>query len=76
MADSFTRILPAYDHVSSSCYTRAVSHAMHPSYDKSITDTPMVDIDRHYTHKLDKMKMFSESMYKLGIFAPPNRKAA
>lgn len=30
MVDSFTRILPGYDHQPSSCYTNAASHVLHP----------------------------------------------
>jgi hypothetical protein len=30
MKDSFTRILPAYNHQPSSCYTNAASHILHP----------------------------------------------
>lgn len=41
MADSFTRILPGYDHVPSSCYTYAASHVLHPEYMKSIEDMPI-----------------------------------
>ena len=36
----------------------------------------MPEIDRSYTHKVDVIKDYSESMYKLGVFAPPPRKAA
>ena len=37
---------------------------------------PITEIDRNYTHKVDPIKDYCESMYKLGIFAPQPRKAA
>lgn len=76
MVDSFTRILPGYDHLPSSCYTNAASHTLHPQYQKSIENMPITEIDRKYTHKVDPIKDYSESMYRLGVFAPPARKAA
>ena len=76
MVDSFTRILPAYDHVPNTCYTKAATHVLHPHYQTSIEETPMHEIDRTHTHKFDPIKDYSESMYKLGVFAPAPRKAA
>jgi|TARA_B110000977_G_scaffold161356_1_gene206240 hypothetical protein len=70
MHDSFTRVLPSYNHVQNSCYTTAQSHYLHPQYKKDILYKPMTDIDRRYTHKHDFIKNYSESMYKLGVFAP------
>lgn len=76
MKDSFTRVLPGYHHVPSSCYTNAASHVLHPQYMKSIEDMPITEIDRKHTHKVDTIKDYCESMYKLGLFAPQPRKAA
>ena len=70
MGDSFTRVLPRYNHVKNSCYQPSATHALHPHYRKDILSLPMTDIDRRYTHKQDFIKNYSESMYKLGVFAP------
>jgi len=70
MHDSFTRMLPTYNHVQKSCYTTAASHYLHPQYKKDILYKPMTDIDRSHTHKHDFIKNYSESMYRLGVFAP------
>ena len=32
MVDSFTRILPGYDHIANSCYTNSATHVMHPTF--------------------------------------------
>ena len=76
MKDTFTSVFPGYNHEPITCYTRAASHILHPVYEKDIEDKPMHDISRRYTHKMDEVKNYSESMYKLGAFAPQPRKRA
>ena len=71
MKDSFTRIYPSYNHEPKTCYTKAASHMLHPKHMESLVDLkPIAEIDRYHTHKMDEIKMYSESMYKLGSFGP------
>ena len=70
MKDTFTRILPSYNHVAQTCFTKAVSHDLHLRFEKSLEDKPIEEIDRTYTHKFDPIKIYAEEMYKLGSFKP------
>ena len=76
MKDSFTRVLPSYNHEASSCYRPSASHVLHPIFETDTEGKPAAHISRRWTHKMDEVKDYSESMYRLGIFAPPPRKAA
>ena len=74
MKDTFTSIFPNYNHVQRTVFDRqkmTTSNEL-PLYEKDQVDPekPIVNIDRHYTHKMDPIKNYSEEMYKLGIFAP------
>lgn len=66
MKDSFTSVFPAYGHVKKTSYTTAASHVLHPIIEKNDIGLPAVDINRTNTHKVDPMKDYSESMYRLG----------
>ena len=63
MRDTFTQIFPSYEHQPLTCFTQASSHILHPKH-------PKKDDDKEYNHKMDPIKVYSESMYKLGVFAP------
>ena len=74
MRDTFTSIFPNYNHVQRTVFKKndlTTTNEL-PLYEKDQTDPekPITDIDRHYTHKTDPIKHYSEEMYKLGIFAP------
>ena len=70
MRDTFTRILPGYNHQPQTCFTKAASHIFHPKYEKCLENKPMYDVDRINNHKVDPIKNYAEEMYKLGTFAP------
>ena len=79
MRDTFTNIFPGYDHKPETCYRsvdKSITHHLYPIHEKNIEGKPMAHIERNYTHKMDDIKDYSEEMYKLGVFAPPPRKAA
>ena len=73
MRDTFTRILPNYSHIKTSCYQKAASHILHQNWEKNLEDKPMHNISRVHTKKFDPMKVYSEEMRKLGTFAPQPR---
>lgn len=70
MADSFTRILPGYQHLPKSNYTTAASHSLHPLYKESVDRTPITEISRELTKKKDIFKNYNEDIVKLGKFGP------
>ena len=70
MKDTFTRITPGYNHMPKSCYSKAASHMLHSKFDMDLEDKPTANISRVYTHKIDRIKNYSEEMYKLGVLAP------
>ena len=41
MSDTFTRILPSYNHIDKTCYTKAASHDFHCNFEKSLEGIPM-----------------------------------
>ena len=53
MMDSFTRVLPGYNHEARTGYTTAISHKLHPEYKESIDHTPITEINRAFTKKSD-----------------------
>ena len=63
MRDTFTKVFPGYRHAEKTCFSQPASHDLHPKYKLKIPDTT-------YNHKVDPIKDYSESMYKLGVFAP------
>jgi hypothetical protein len=77
MRDTFTKINPAYHHEPKSCYQiQSFTHKQHPEWRETAEGTPLRAINREYNLKLDPIKVYAESMYRLGAFAPPPRKAA
>ena len=56
MKDTFTRILPSYNHVENTCFTKATSHDFHVRFEKSLEGKPIQEIDRTYNHKIDPIK--------------------
>ena len=79
MKDTFTQIFPSYDHKKETCYlngkVKSFSHQQHPRYHETIESIPLSKIDKRNNRKMDKMKDYSEQMYKLGSFAPQPIKA-
>ena len=79
MRDTFTQIFPSYDHRKETVYlngkVKCFSHNNHPRYEETIDNIPLGKIDKRYNHKIDKIKDYSEEMYKLGSFAPQPIKA-
>lgn len=71
MKDSFTQVFPAYKHEKITCYRKCASHILHPIIEKNFEGKPAYDISGNkYNHRMDEVKEYSESMYKLGNFAP------
>lgn len=74
MKDTFTSIFPNYNHNPRTVFNKQMltTQTDLPLYVKDQTDPdkPIVNIDRHHTHKVDVIKHYSEEMYKLGVFAP------
>ena len=68
MKDTFTSLFPHYNHKENpeTAFKNSFSHSIHKSID--ISQEPQVL--RNYNHRKDNLKDYSESMYKLGPFAP------
>lgn len=65
MRDTFTNIFPTYNHGEPTCYQKTMMHSLF-SYPREQEDgSPMHKIDRTFTHKMDEIKQYSESMYKV-----------
>lgn len=65
MRDTFTKVFPSYTHGDSTCFTKSNTHAQHYYPRKNDLGSRMQDIDRSYTHKMDFIKEYSESMLKI-----------
>ena len=65
MRDTFTKIFPGYTHAAPTTYIPSCTHAMHFYPKNDDTGKPMPEIDRTYTHKMDFIKEYSESMAKI-----------
>ena len=75
MADTFTKVLPTYEHVPKTCYQKSYSHKYHPAICTDDEGKPLAKKDREYFHRMDQIKTYNEEMMKLGVFAPLPRKA-
>ena len=65
MRDTFTKIFPSYKHSEPTCYISSVTHFQHYYPKKDDVGNKMQAIDRTFTHKMDFIKEYSESMYKI-----------
>ena len=65
MRDTFTKIFPTYGHGEPTCAQPSMTHALHFYPKSNDLGKPMQDIDRQYTHKIDFMKEYHESMLKI-----------
>ncbi len=74
--DTFTKINPLYVHEPKTCKIPSLTHIKHVEYKLDDTNKPFVYQPRPYNHRFDEIKTYNEEMYKLGVFAPPPRKAA
>ena len=70
MQDTFTKIIPLYEHVPRSCKIPSYSHHIHPEFKKDIMGNPFSKQTRENNHKFDPIKTYNEEMLKLGTFAP------
>ena len=70
MRDTFTKILPSYNHEPRSCYNPSFSHYKHIHFLKDIEGKPFAKGTKEYNHKMDEIKTYSEEMLRLGEFAP------
>ena len=75
MRDTFLLFNPRYVHEPRSCsHNRPThSHQIHPEYRHTLEGTPMKNISKENNLKFDDIKVYAESMRKLGTFAPPKR---
>ena len=65
MRDTFTKIFPSYTHADPTCYIASMTHHKHYYPKKDDVGKRMQEIDRTFTHKMDFIKEYSESMYKI-----------
>jgi len=70
MRDTFTNIIPMYNHVPNTCYIPPYSHFIHPSHKRDIMNRPLKHVPKDNNHKFDEMKVYNEEMLKLLTFAP------
>ena len=75
MADTFTKVLPTYEHFPKTCYTKSYSHHYHPVIHYDDEGKPLAKRDKEFFHRMDLIKTYNEEMMKLGVFAPLPRKA-
>ena len=65
MRDTFTKIFPSYSHAEPTCYAASMTHHQHYYPKRNDMGTKMQDIDRTFTHKMDFIKEYTESMLKI-----------
>ena len=70
MRDTFTQILPTYNHVDRTCMIPTFSHTRHEPFSKGLIDEPIYKVKKEYNHRMDRIKDYNEEMQKLGVFAP------
>ena len=76
MRDTFTNVIPLYNHEANTCYKPTHSHTTHERFHTSVDAQPAYKVNKKYFHKMDRIKDYSEEMLNLGVFAPQPRKAA
>ena len=70
MRDTFTNILPTYNHEPKTCYIPSFAHHKHSHFVEDMEGRPFNDPNKLYYHKMDEIKTYNESMARLGPFAP------
>ncbi len=70
MGDTFTKILPSYNHVNETCMQPPFSHKVHPRIHTDDLGRTFDKFPREWNRKFDPIKTYSEEMYRLGTFAP------
>ena len=65
MRDTFTNIFPLYNHGQPTCYQSTNTHVIHEYPKADDLGKPTHAIDRTFTHKMDEMKVYTESMLKI-----------
>ena len=65
MRDTFTKIFPTYSHGEPTVSGPSFTQTAHFYPKQNDLGKPMQDIDRQYTHKIDFMKEYHESMLKI-----------
>lgn len=74
MQDTFTKLLPSYNHVQNSCYIPSYTHHKHPEWPYDILGNHVSKKDMSMHHKFDEIKIYNEEMLKMPNFAPEPRK--
>lgn len=70
MRDTFTKIVPSYNHEPRSCYNPSFSHFKHVHFLKDTENKLFVKGKKEYNRKMDEVKTYKEEMLKLGELAP------
>lgn len=65
MRDTFTNIFPLYSHAEPTCYKPSNTHTLHEYPKADDLGNTTHAIDRTFTHKMDEMKIYTESMLKI-----------
>ena len=80
MRDTFTKVIPLYNHNEPTTFytNKPVSHLKHVYPKRNDDGRITYQINREYTHKIDQMKDYNESMYKItdmmAYFKPSGKK--
>tara|TARA_B110000503_G_C6842997_1_gene287626 strand:+ start:131 stop:583 length:453 start_codon:yes stop_codon:yes gene_type:complete len=80
MRDTFTKVIPLYNHNEPTTFysNKPVSHLKHVYPKRNDDGRITYQIDRANTHKVDQMKDYNESMYKItdmmAYFKPSGKK--
>lgn len=70
MQDTFTKMLPTYNHVPTSCNIPSVTHYKHQKFTYDVMGNHIKDMDYRNHHKFDPIKTYNEEMLKMPNFAP------
>lgn len=73
MGDTFTKMVPTYNHVSTSCSIPSFTHYSHPDLPYDILGKHISEKDMSLHHKMDAIKVYNEEMLKMPNFAPQPR---
>ena len=70
MRDTFTQVLPTYNHENRTCMQPAFSHTKYEHFKKGLMGENIYEVNKEYNHRVDRIKDYNEEMMKLGVFAP------
>lgn len=70
MQDTFTKVIPLYNHYKTSCHIPSQTHKVHKEFAHDILGKHIAQKDLGLHHKMDVMKTYNEEMLKLPNFAP------